>query len=474
MANAYFYSNTAVQTTLSGSISNVATSLNVAATTGFPVSYPYILALDYGASTEELVSVTNAAGLTLTVTRGFGGTSAQSHSIGAVVRHVYNSVDATDYRTHEAATTGVHGVVGAVVGTTDAQVLTNKTLTSPSITGTVAGSASYTTPTITSPTITGTVAGGASYTSPTITGTVAGGASYTSPTITSPSITGTVGGSASYTTPTITNPTVTTGTWTTGTANDLTVRNTATGTVGLTVNSIAATTANLADIQFNGTSRMSVSAVGRLTASPANTATKGVYSAAATGFTGNLIEGALNAVTKFSVTEAGNMTYVGTLAGGSAGQFAVDASGNFTAVGNITMGAWVSYTPTWTSTGSAPAIGNGTLIGRYSIEGKSVTVSISLVFGSTTTAGTGVYQFALPFTAVTRTGQAWIGSAMATDTGVASTIGGCQVTSAATVVTPTGPTNSTQTNNGSGWGATVPFTFGNTDSLWLTFTYEIA
>lgn len=474
MANAYFYSNTAVQTTLSGSISNVATSMNVAATTGFPVSYPYILAIDYGASTEELVSVTNAAGLTLTVTRGFGGTSAQSHSIGAVVRHVYNSVDATDFRTHEAATTGVHGVVGAVVGTTDAQVLTNKTLTSPSITGTVAGSASYTTPTITSPTITGTVAGGASYTSPTITGTVAGGASYTAPTITSPSITGTVAGGASYTAPTITNPTVTTGTWTTGTANDLTVRNTAIGTVGLTVNSIAATTANLADIQFNGTSRLSVSAVGRLTASPANTATKGVYSAAASGFTGNLIEGALNAVTKFSVTEAGNMTYVGTLAGGSAGQFAVDASGNFTAVGNITMGAWVSYTPTWTSTGSAPAIGNGTLVGRYSIEGKSCTAMVGLTFGTTTTAGTGTYAFALPFTAVTRAGNAWIGTALATDSGVASTAGVCQIVSAGTTAIPVGPSNSTTTNNGAGWGATSPFSFGTNDSLYLTFTYEIA
>lgn len=474
MANAYFYSNTAVQTTLSGSISNVALTMNVAATTGFPVSYPYILAIDYGASTEELVSVTGAAGLTLTITRGFGGTSAQSHSIGAVVRHVYNATDATDYRTHEAASTGVHGVAGAVVGTTDAQTLTNKTITSPSITGTVAGSASYTTPTITSPTITGTVAGGASYTSPSITGTVGGGASYTAPTITSPTITGTVAGGASYTAPTITNPTVTTGTWTTGTANDLTVRNTAIGTVGLTVNSIAATTANLADVQFNGTSRLAVSAVGRLTNQPANTATKGVFTNAASGFVGNLLEGALNSVTKFSVTEAGNTTYLGSLTGGSAGQWTIDSSGNLTAAGNITAGAWVSYTPSWTASSVNPAIGNGTLLGRYRLVGKSCLVMIFLKFGSTTTTGTGAYSLSLPFTAVNRTDNYWVGSAVFTDSGVANYPGTCTTDFNTSTTTLIGPVSATQTSNPSGWGSNNPVTPGTADSYRITIEYEIA
>lgn len=135
MANAYTYSNTAVQTTLSGNISGVATTLTVAVTTGFPSSFPYVLALDYGAATEELVTVTAAGGTTLTVTRGFSGTSAQSHSTGAVVRHVVNAQDLTDFRTHEAATASVHGVTGALVGATQSQTLTNKTLTSPTING---------------------------------------------------------------------------------------------------------------------------------------------------------------------------------------------------------------------------------------------------------------------------------------------------------------------------------------------------
>ena len=133
MANAYFYSNIASPTTLSGNINNSVTSCTVASTTGWPGTTPYIIALDFATANEELVKVTaNAAG-TLTIVRAFGGTSAVSHSTGAAVRHVYNAQDATDFRTHEAATSAAHGIAGSFVGTTDAQTLTNKTLTAPAI-----------------------------------------------------------------------------------------------------------------------------------------------------------------------------------------------------------------------------------------------------------------------------------------------------------------------------------------------------
>jgi hypothetical protein len=122
-----YYSNTAVETTLSAGITSSATTIQVAATTGFPASVPFTLALDAGASGEELVSVTAVAGTTLTVTRGFDNTTAVAHSAGAVIRHVHSAVDFKNSRDHEAATVA-HGATGAVVGTTNTQTLSNKTV----------------------------------------------------------------------------------------------------------------------------------------------------------------------------------------------------------------------------------------------------------------------------------------------------------------------------------------------------------
>ena len=61
-----------------------------------------------------------------------------------------------------------------------------------------------------------------------------------------------------------------------------------------------------------------------------------------------------------------------------------------------TPDAWTDYTPTWTSSGVAPVLNNGTLAGRYVKVGRKATAQIGLTIGSTTTVGTGNWTFSLP------------------------------------------------------------------------------
>lgn len=121
------YSSNAVQTALAGPITAADTAISVSSTAGFP-STPYILALDYGAAAQELVLVTGASGTNLTVTRGYDSTTAQAHDTGAVVAHSHAAIDLRESRAHEAASVGVHGTSGALVGTSGAQTFTSKTL----------------------------------------------------------------------------------------------------------------------------------------------------------------------------------------------------------------------------------------------------------------------------------------------------------------------------------------------------------
>jgi hypothetical protein len=147
-----FYAN-APATALASSCSNSQLTITVNSATGYPIQYPFTVIVDRGTATEEAMSVTGAAGAVFTVTRAIDSTTAFSHSIGAVVEHGITAQDIREPNAHINANTGVHGVAGSVVGTTDVQVVTNKDLTAgtnsfPSALATLTGAQALTNKTI--------------------------------------------------------------------------------------------------------------------------------------------------------------------------------------------------------------------------------------------------------------------------------------------------------------------------------------
>lgn len=64
---------------------------------------------------------------------------------------------------------------------------------------------------------------------------------------------------------------------------------------------------------------------------------------------------------------------------------------------NDTLIFSANYSPTWTTSGEAPNLGDGILTGRYTLSGRICTVNVKFKAGSTTTFGTGAFMFSLPF-----------------------------------------------------------------------------
>lgn len=101
------FSGHATPATLTSAITSTATSIPVTTTSGWPntATGSFVVVIDRGKGTlEEKVLVSSYAGNTLTVaTRGYDGTTAQAHSLGASCVHTLDAATMTKHETFVAA-----------------------------------------------------------------------------------------------------------------------------------------------------------------------------------------------------------------------------------------------------------------------------------------------------------------------------------------------------------------------------------
>lgn len=83
---AFRYNNTSVPVVLVSGINDVDDTLTVGSTASYPQA-PFLLGVDRGTSEEEVMLCTAKTSTTFTVTRGYDGTTAVAHNIGAIVEH---------------------------------------------------------------------------------------------------------------------------------------------------------------------------------------------------------------------------------------------------------------------------------------------------------------------------------------------------------------------------------------------------
>lgn len=90
------YAGAAVSTTITAGINSTDTSITLSAATGWAAG-PFYVVIDPGTSSEEKVYVSSRSGTSLTVgTRGVDGTTAKSHTSGAVIYPVHTAIDSDE------------------------------------------------------------------------------------------------------------------------------------------------------------------------------------------------------------------------------------------------------------------------------------------------------------------------------------------------------------------------------------------
>jgi hypothetical protein len=165
-------------------------------------------------------------------------------------------------------------------------------------------------------------------------------------------------------------------------------------TTALSVTGPTGTSVDVADFMIGSTVVWKITSYGSLTGfrphviSPTASGDVPLTANTPAGSTVDVADFQQNGVTVASVNSSGNVAILNNkqldLTNANASPFVGAAS--------------VSFAPViWGASGTNPAIGNGTLTGSYIKYGRLIFINITLISGTTTTYGTGTWQFTLPF-----------------------------------------------------------------------------
>ncbi|UOF80473.1 tail spike protein [Caudoviricetes sp.] len=125
-------------------------------------------------------------------------------------------------------------------------------------------------------------------------------------------------------------------------------------------------------------------------------------------FTDNVVAGSITLADNAAGDGCASLTYANNRITGTF----LDSSA---ATNYVVLNEPISFTPTWSSTGTAPALGNADVRCEYTRRGMHIRAKYFIKFGSTSTFGTGTYKFSIPVNRYTATTTTFVGVALLKD-----------------------------------------------------------